>query len=147
MMKIMSVQTPRQDCLPKNVGPRAASLLFSLLARATSSPDGGWVHAYGLASEVGVPYRGAWGLLKALEANGLAESRRTASPGTKRERVEYRLTPEGIAYASDALAHYHRREARKRARSLRLRRKPAAAKGQGPADVAKPLGDPIAEPA
>jgi len=108
-------------CLPTHVGPRAASLLSALLARKLASPEGEWIHAYALAAEVGVPYQAAWLLLKALKANELVESQTVSAPGTRRKRREYRLTPKGAAYASEVLAEFHRREARKRARSRRKR--------------------------
>ena len=110
-----------RPCQPTHVGPRAASLLSALLARKLASPEGEWIHAYALAAEVGVPYQAAWLLLKALEANELAESQTVFAPGTRRKRRVYRLTSKGAAYASEVLAEFHRREVRKRARSRRKR--------------------------
>ena len=97
-----SAESAVQTAKPKITRAYAMSLGV-LLEAAHGGEEKAWVHPYLLAAKAGITETTAHSTLRFLETHNYAKVRESVVNG--RRRVEFRLTPEGVAHAVAVLRY------------------------------------------
>lgn len=97
-----SAESAVQSAKPKITRAYAMSLGV-LLEAAHTGEEKAWVHPYLLAAEAGITETTAHSTSRFLETQNYANVRESVVNG--RRRVEFRLTPEGVAHAVAVLRY------------------------------------------